>query len=403
MPLFSYKAMGADGAVVRGELEARDEAETIDRLIAKGLTPVHATPADRAGMSLFAGGRSGALRLRDLTLFTRQLAVLLSSGVVLERALMILSGPGNPPRTAALAGRLLERLRGGAALSQACAEEGFAFPEYYISLLRAGETAGAVTGVLQSLAEQLDRAMFIRSRIRSALAYPIFLTVMIGLSLLVIFTVVLPQFEDLFDTSRGALPWPTALMLGLRSVLADWWWALLLAVGGGVFAAMRLVQVPAIRQGLDRRLITSRLLLGLVQKAEGARLARLVGTLAGRGVSLPRALELSADSLGNRALAEEVRAAAQKVKRGGALAPALGASGLLPALVPQMISVGEETGNLSEMALEAAAVLERDVQHTIERLLALLTPVMTAVMGGIVALVVGSMILGLMSIHDFAM
>lgn len=401
MPVFSYKAMGADGAVVRGELEARDEADTIDRLMAKGLTPVWAGPAEGAGLRLFAPG-PGRLRLRDLTLFTQQLATLLGSGVVLERALTILAGPGNPPRTAALAARLLERLRGGAALSQACAEEGRAFPDYYISLLRAGEAAGAVTGVLQSLAEQLDRAMFIRGRIHSALAYPAFLTVMIGLSLLVIFTVVLPQFEDLFATSRGALPWPTALMLGLRGLLADWWWALLLIIGGGATMAPRLVQVPTIRHALDRRLITSRLLLGLVKKAEGARLARLVGTLSERGVSLPRALELTADSLGNRALAEEVRGAAQKVKRGQSLAPALSASGLLPALVPQMIAVGEETGNLGEMALKAAAVLERDVQHTIERLLALLTPVMTAIMGGIVALVVGSMILGLMSINDMA-
>lgn len=404
MPRFAYRAVGADGATVQGEIEARDQAETIDRLLAKGLTPMWTGPVRSAGIRgwRWPGRRSG-LPLRELTIFTQELNALLSAGVVLERALAMLSGTASAPRAAVLARDLLQQVRGGASLSAALEAQGTVFPRYYVSLVRAGETGGALGPVLRSLAEQLDRSLFIQGRIRSALTYPVFLTLMIGFCLVIIFAVVLPRFEDLFDSAEGRLPLATAAMLALRSVLAQWWWALVLFTGASVFAVVRLLGVPAVRLAVDRKLLTSPLLLGLVQKAEGGRFARLMGTLAGRGVSLPQALELAAGSLSNRALAQGVSEAAAKVKRGQALAPSLAATGLLPGLVPQLIAVGEETGKLSPMALKAAGILERDVQHTIERLLALLTPVMTVVMGGIVALVVGSMVLGLMSIHEFAL
>ena len=387
---FRYRALNARGEMLDGLMEAASEAEVVQRLHEQGHMPVEARPAGEGGGTAnwrallrpkpFAGQR--------LVQFTQQLATLLAAGQPLDRALTILL---DLPEDAAAKRTIVDirdAVRGGSPLSQALERQHGAFSRLYVNMVRAGEAGGSLHDTLQRLADYLERSRELRGRVINALIYPAIRVVMVGLSLLFLLGYVVPQFAAMYDSLDAQLPVFTRLVLGVGELVRDWWLLMLAVPLLALLWFDRRLRDPAFRARFDAWLLDTRLAGPLVAKLETARLARTLGTLLHNGVPLLAALGIGRNVLGNRALAADVEAAAEEVKGGVGLSPALGRGKRFPRLALQMIQVGEESGALDSMLLKTADTFEQETGQALDRMLAALVPVVTLLLAGIVMVVI---------------
>jgi general secretion pathway protein F len=406
MPRFQFSALSPAGEVVSGELDGPDEAAVIARLHDRALLPIHAierrADAKPSGVAaLLAWRRETKLSGRDLALFSQQLARLLKAGLPLDRALDILA-----TITAARAGltvrRTLDRVRDGASLSEAMAAQRGSFPPAYVSMVRAGEAGGALHAVLARVADFLVRSEAMRQRVVSAAIYPAILLAAAAVSVGLVLTVVLPQFEPMFREAGARLPASTRLVMAAGDVVQQYWWAMLLGLLAAALLWQRLMRRAAIAAWRDRALLALPVVGGLVTRFEIGRFCRTLGVLLSGGVAAPRGLALCGAAIGNRAIAAAVEAAATRFSQGEGLASPLARTGRFPALSLQLIRIGEETGRLEEMLAEVADIYDQEVQRLLDRLLALMVPAITIGMGMIVALIIAAVMTAMISINDLA-
>ena len=401
MANFRYKALTASGAVVTGTLEAPSQAAAVQQIRNLGHYPISA--ADAQSKSWL--GRELRLRRgprpRDLAIATQELATLLHAGLDLDRALSILVGLGEIESLRQPLVAVLARVRGGASFADALATEP-AFPKLYISMVRAGEMGGNLEATLRRLAEYLTRAYAVREAVASALVYPIILLATAGLSIIVILVFVLPNFKPLFEEAGKELPFATQVVMGVGDFLANWWWLLLFLIVAAVIGFRRWLQDGENRKRWDGFKLRMPLLGTLWIKIEVEKFARTLGTLLGNGVALPTALAMSADTLGNTVVAGAVRQTAASLREGEGLAARLARTKVFPPVALDFVRVGEETGKLDEMLLQQADLYERSVKHTVDRLLSLLVPVLTILLGMVVAGLIASILVAILSINDLA-
>ena len=404
MALFEYKAVNVGGEVSEGELEAADEASLVRQLQADGLIPVRVSPV-KGGLklSLKPARKSGAqISQKQITLLTRELASLLESGLTLDRSLQILLDLTNEPPLHHLLSSLQDKMRGGATFSTALEEQGNLFSRLYINMVRAGEAGGAMQAVMQRLADYLDRSAELRESIKSALIYPLILVAVAGLSVALLLVFVVPQFAQMFEDMGKALPLPTQIVIGAGNLLSGYWWLLLgLGYGGYRLFRWRLRQ-PEVRQAWDRRLLAMPLAGELIIKVETARFSRTLSTLVENGVSLLKALSLVKDVISNRIIAEAVEAAADQLSHGKSLSEPLLEQGVFPRLALQMMRVGEESGQLETMLGKVADMYDQEVRATVQRMLALLEPLLIVGLGVVVAGIIMSILVAIMSVNQLA-
>lgn len=403
MPVFRYKALSTAGDALAGQMEAASAEEVIARLQEQGHLPIEARRAEAgeaAGLpSLFRTGEFGAEQVLQ---FTQQLATLLAAGQPLDRALGILLELPDSPEARKLVERVREVVRGGLPLSAALEQQHGVFSRLYVNLVRAGEAGGQLHDSLQRLAEYLERSRELRGRVINALIYPVILVVLVLASSAFLMAVVVPQFKALFESLNAELPWYSELVLVLSDFIRGWWWLLLAAAAMTVWQAARWLADPERRLALDRRMLGWRIIGDLVARLDTARVTRTLGTLLRNGVPLLQALNLTQPVLSNRMLAAGLAAAADEVKTGGGLGHALGRQAIdgakmFPRLAIQMISVGEESGELDTMLLKVADTFDQETRNALDRLLAALVPALTVLM----TVVVGAIIMAvLLPIYD---
>jgi general secretion pathway protein F len=405
MPTYRYKAIANSGAIVSGTGEARSEALLVQQLRSQGQFPVSATLV----VSHNAAGRLAALlqlrfkpSRRMLTTVTQELAALLGAGLELDRALGTLAGltdigPFHAPFAAAR-----QRVRDGATFGDALAQEDL-FPPFYINMIRAGEMGGTLDKTLSRLGDYLSRTLAVREAVTSALIYPIILLVTAGLSIIIILTFVLPELQPLFAESGHALPWPTRVIMALSDFVRGYWWLLVASAAGAAIGLRAALRRPEMRQKIDRALLALPLIGETLRAMEVERFCRTLGTLVGNGVALPVALNLSSGVLWNSVLRDAVSGAAASLREGESLSQRLARTSAFPPLTLDLIQIGEETGRLDEMLLRQADLDDQRIRHTIDRLLALLVPVLTIVLGFIVAGLIASMLVAILSVNDLAL
>jgi general secretion pathway protein F len=403
MTWYSYKAVTAEGEVIEGELEAHDRRAVVERLRSQGHVPIRAEERKGGGLLRRGGTRRGARISRGaVALLTRELSMLLQSGLPLDRALSILStlSPAGPLRR--LVDRVLERVRGGASLAEALEAQGEVFPGFYSGMVRAGEAGGGLEVVLTRLAETLERAQALRESVKSALIYPILVVILAVGSLVVMMTLVIPQFRPLFEDSGKALPLLTEIVIGASDFVRDFWWALAVALVVLVMAVRRHNASPEGRLRWDRWILGLPLLGDLLLKIEVARLARTLGTLLANHVNVLNAVAMTLGTLGNHAVGEALSELRGRLAKGEGLAVPMAEAGIFPVLAVQLIQVGEESGQLDSMLLRVAEIYDEEVKRTIDRLLALLVPVIIIVLGLVIALMIGSILMAIMSSYDLS-
>lgn len=398
MPLYHYKVASPGGEVTEGQIEAADEAQVVAQLQAAGNIPIRVSSSGGFGLRW----RRKSVRANDIQVFTQELATLLGAGLPLDRSLAILLDLADDPRVLRMTSNVLDRVRGGAALSDALEAQSGAFSRFYVNMVRAGEMGGALESVLNRLSEYLMRAKELRDSVVSALIYPAVLLTVSVISVFVLMVFVVPNFTQLFEDAGEALPLLTQVVVGSAEFLSESWWGLLVGLLVLLLAIRQMLARPASRLRWDGYLLRLPLVGDLVRKLEAARFSRTLGTLLGNGVPLLTALSIVRETLGNRALAEGMAAAATGLKEGRGMSEPLLAADLFPRLGLQMIKVGEETGRLEEMLLQVAGIYDHEVRTAVQRMLALLEPILIVTLGLVIAVIILSILIAIVSVNELA-
>lgn len=403
MPLFAYRAVTTEGEEKAGTLDSADESSVAHSLQSQGLIPL-SIALSKQGFDLHrllntpVGGNN--FSKARLLIFTEQLADLMQAGISLDRALEIMIDVSDDPKLHERTVPIQEGVRRGQPLSGVLAEQPEIFSHFYISMIQAAEAFGDLGKGLKNLAAYLARSQALRDKLLSALIYPVILVAVSVISLLIILTYVVPQFEQLFAGMDKALPVSTTVVLGAASWMQTYG---LWAIGGillGIVLLRYQLQTAAHRQRWDSLKLRLPLLGRLIQSVETARFCRSLGTLLNGGVPLLSAMGIARQTLTNTQMINSVDQATSELKAGKHLTQPLQNTRRFPSLAIQMIQVGEETGQLDEMLIKVADLYDRQVANQTERLLAVLTPALIVGLGIIIAGIIISILAAIMSIND---
>ena len=401
MPSFRYRAIAQNGEILQGVLDAASREDCVLKLQEQGHVPIEAHVADGGGGSLrgLLLSRSGVSQ-DQIGMFTEQLSNLLGAGLPLDRAINILADLAENDAMRRMVTRIRDAVRGGSSLSLAMENQGGVFSKLYVNMVRAGEMGGSLDKTLRQLAEYLKRTKDLKSNVVSALIYPCLLLLMAGGTLMFMLTYLVPKLRPVFDQLGGDLPMLTQIVLACASVLRYGWWAIILAGIFGTYYFRKQMSNFDTRLVWDQRFLNLPGVGDLLTKMDTARLVRTAGTLLKNGVPLLSTLSISKNVLTNTLLQQAVETASKEVKTGGGLASALQRTKLFPKLAVQMVTVGGETGQLDDMLLKVSDVYDSEVRITVDRLLALLVPLLTFTMAGLIAIIVVSMIMAIMRINS---
>ncbi|HEX4332972.1 MAG TPA: type II secretion system F family protein, partial [Usitatibacter sp.] len=405
---FQYKAVTPTGEVQEGVLEAASTQGAVSRLQEMGLIPIRAEESGAAMAASAAGAPAlqipfltrNRVSQNDIAIVTRELATLLKAGLPLDRSFEILINLAASPRVAEILGKVRNDVRGGAPLSKALDAQRGLFSRFYVNMIRAGEAGGSLPTVLLRLAEYMERAKALRDNVTASLTYPVFLAAFSFLAVVVLLVGVVPRFKPIFAGAGKAVPPLTQAVLFAGDALKNYGFAMLIAAAALLYLAMRRMRDPEVRYGLDRWLVTGRVVGPVFARIEMARFSRTLGTLLSNGVTLVNALAIVRETMGNAYLAESVGAVARELKEGRGLGKPLMETGRFPMLAVHMIQVGEETGRLDEMLMQVAETYDREVEVALRKALALLQPVVIVAMGFFIFLIIASILSAMLSIYD---
>ncbi|WCM89163.1 type II secretion system F family protein [Acidovorax sp. NCPPB 3576] len=422
MPDYVWRAAAASGKVVEGRLTAINEAQALKQLRAQGLTPLTisdsiaaagagansamgaASANEAIGAAAVPKGRSGKgpVKAADVLALTSELSIMLRAGLALDNALRVLIDMSHKPSMAELLQGILDAVKGGTPLSRALSQHRELFGDFYINMIRSGEASGQMSSVLERLVEHMERQRALRDSVISATIYPAILLGVAVLSLIAMLGFVVPQFEKLFTDMGDALPMPTQIVMALGHAFTRYGLFIgIVALGLGLMVR-RWAASPAGRQWWQARLLKLPLMGRLALKYQLTLFSRSLGTLLGNGVPMLTALHIATETVGNTVLQQALARVAPIVKEGGKVVQAISATGIFEPLAINLIRVGEETGRIGQMMLELSNILNREVETGIKRLLTLVEPVLILVLGVLIAAIIVSILLGILSINDLA-
>ena len=404
MATFRYKTLSRPGGeVLRGDIDAPSRELAVRELRGAGQLPIRVEAAD--GWSRF---RPSALTSRraarpvtrqDVVLLTRGLATLLEAGLSLEQALRALAGFDLAAPARRLVQALTEQLQGGASLSAALAQHPATFDRLYVSMVRAGEASGALGQVIARLADYLERMAALRANLVNALIYPGILLGFSVASVLALMTFVIPQFVPLFENANQDLPWLTRAVFAGSALFQAYWWCLPPGLLLLTWSMDRCLADPARRRRFDSGCLRLPWLGALVRQVEIARCARTLGTALSHGVPHLTGIALAREATGNTCMAETLDAVSSSLEQGQSMAAPLKESQLWPALATQLVEIGEAGGQLEPMLARLADIYDREVQAGIKRLLTVLEPLLILGLGGLVAVIIASVLLAVMGLN----
>ena len=402
MSWFRYRALSPAGSSQAGVIEGGSRAQALDSIRRAGLSPLEIAEVPAAERITRPAGRR-ALSGRVLAESFEQLAVLLGAGLRLDAALAVVSESLRRPSDSAVFAEVRRRVQEGATLSRALEDDSARFPPVTIAMAAAGEAEGALDSALAKLAQSLARAEALRQTLISALIYPALLCVIAAGVVLTMLLWVVPQFEGLFDEAGARLPPATRMLLAASHGVRSHGWELALAIVAVGVGAERLSRQPEGRRAIDAAVLRLPRIGALWTTLDVSRFARVLAALTAGGVALTNGVSLAGRTLQNRTLAQAAERVAAALREGRSLSSAIAAEGVFPPTMLAFLRTGEETGALGPMLDRLADVLERDGRLGLDRLLALLTPLITVAMGGMVAFVIASIMTAILGFNDLAL
>ena len=391
MPVFVWKGRTLAGEAQSGEIEVAKQEEAIDALRKKKILITSMRPKT-GGFSMPKFGGPG-VSTKDLAIFTRQFATMISAGLPLVQCLDILAKQSSKPSFGRVIGEVTREVEAGSTLSDALGKHRNVFDDLFRNMVAAGEAGGVLDEILMRLATYIEKADALKRKVQSALVYPVVvLTVALGATAFMLIFII-PTFAKMFTEFGGELPLPTKIVLTLSHLLQSYWWVGLLAMFITGFSLARYYATENGNRVIDQFMLKIPVLGDVLLKGAVARFTRTLGTLIASGVPILSGLEITARTAGNKIIAEAIMGARASIREGETVSAPLKRSGVFPPMVVQMISVGESTGALDEMLTKIAVFYESEVDTAVDTLTSIIEPVMIVVMGGIVGGMVVSMYL----------
>jgi type IV pilus assembly protein PilC len=389
---YAYKVRDREGKMAAGSMEAESQEAVVSRLRQLGYAPVSIEAEKGAGLKteVRLPGFSG-VKLKDLAVFSRQFATMINSGLSLLRALTILGEQTGNRRLGEVVTQVRAEVEKGSSLSAAMARHPKIFNRLYVSMVRAGEIGGFLDQVLIKVAETFEKEVELRGKIRSAMTYPVVVFIMvIGIvSAMLIFIV--PTFANLYASLGGTLPLPTRMLMGASSLLRRFFPLVVLLAGVVAFLFRRWKASQNGRYQWDRFKLKVKVFGPLFHKTALSRFSRTLATLIRSGVPILQGLEIVAETVNNQVISRAVRDVQDAVREGESLATPLSKHPAFPAMVVQMMAVGEETGALDTMLSKVADFYDQEVEAAVASLTSMIEPILIAVMGA----AVGGMVIAL--------
>jgi len=403
MPAFAFEALSADGHTRKGTIEADSAKAARSLLRAQALVPLKVdalaatSTTDNSDVVFF---KRRVFSANALSVWTRQLAGLVSSGLPLERALASLSTEADREAERNLVARLRAEVNSGSTFAKALAEHPREFSTIYIAVIGAGEQSGQLAVVLEHLAQDLEDQQNLHAKLLGAALYPAIVSAVALGIVLFLMAYVVPQVASVFAGSKKALPFLTVVMLALSDMVRQYAGLALVIGAVGVFAARQALKTPALRYRFDAAWLTLPIIGKLSRSFNAARFASTLAMLAAAGVPILKALQAATDTLSNHALRQDAQDALVAVREGAPLASALAQKKRFPGLLSMFVRLGEQTGQLPLMLQRAAHQLSTEVQRKALQLATLLEPLLIVVMGAVVMLIVLAVLLPIIEMNQ---
>lgn len=396
MPKFTYVAVGANQKAVKGKTELPDRTSVIAALTEQGLRPVSIKQIkDHSGFSIDFNHlfEKNSVKADHLVVFTRQLSAMVGAGVPLVRSLVSLEKHAEDPVLKRTLADIIKEVEAGAMLGNALAKYPTIFNDTYVNMVRAGETAGILDDILRRIAYQQEKSSAIRRKIRGAMAYPTVLLVITVLAFFGLMLFVVPQIGTVLKDLGGPdaeLPGITLFMLGLSGFITSYWYIIIIVLGGLIYGINRYIKTTRGRHQFHLLLLKIPAINTIIKKMAIARFARTFSALMGAGVAVLECLDVTSRAVGNVIYEEALKDAAKEVKNGRSLSEVIEKNELFPAIVAQMLAVGEETGQTDTVLVKVADFYEEEVDLAIGSVSSIIEPAMIVVMGGMVGLIAAS-------------
>ncbi len=399
---FEYKVIDNQGKKVKGKLDATNETAAVASLRQQGVVPLQITESG-VGMSreIKIPGFGNKVKLRDLAIFARQFSTMTSSGLSLLRALSILEEQTARAALKTVLGEVRSDVEGGSSLSNAMAKHDRVFPLLMVAMIRAGETGGFLDDALERIAVNLEKDAALRGKIKSALTYPIIVLAFSFFMIAAVLIFIVPIFEKMFKQLGGQLPLPTRIIVNISHALI-WLGPLMIIVIvlATLWTKAALRGSPAFRLKFDIFKLKIPVFGNLLSKMAISRFSRNLGTLLGVGVPVMQALDVVGDTTGNAVITAAMADVKDSVRQGRTISEPLSQNAFFPAMVTQMVEVGEESGQISAMLDKIADFYDREVDQAAEALTASIEPIMVLLMGGIVGGMVICLYMPMFSIYQ---
>ena len=389
---YDYRVRDGAGLLHKGSIEGHSERLVVDKLREMGYTPVTITAQGSSKLSVdLKMGKKEKITLRDIVIFSRQLATMVGAGLTLIRALGVLADQTTSKSLAAVIATIRNDIERGLSFSQAISKHPKVFPDVYIAMIRSGEVGGMLDTVLERLATMLEKQLDLRRRVKSAMSYPIGVGVIIVLVVSAMLLFIVPMFEGMYNDLGGTLPIPTRVLIGISGLLGRSWWLIAIVMTVGTIGFRRWRATPAGRLAFDGLKLRLPIAGIVVHKTAIARFSQTLAALTRSGVPIMDALEIVGDTAGNAVVAKALTEARTQVRYGESLSAALANQPVFPSMVVQMMAVGEETGALDEMLEKIGEFYDAEVSATVDSLTSLIEPILMVTMGG----TVGGMVVAL--------
>ena len=416
MPDFVWRAATASGQITEGRITSASAALALKQLRSQGLAPISledqvlggalvdsvAAQSDKGFALVKAKVDKGPVKAADVLALSSELAIMLRAGLALDSALRVLIEMSYKPSLSSLLQQMLDDVKSGTALSKALAKHPHLFGDFYVNMIRSGEVSGQMSSVLDRLVEHMEGQRALRESVVSATIYPAILLAVAILSLVGMLGFVVPQFEKLFMDMGDALPWPTKIVMEMGHLFTRYGVVLAALAFVAGYLGLRWLRSSGGRLWWQGRVLRLPMIGSLALKYQLTLYARSLGTLLGNGVPLLTALAIATDTVSNTVLQKSLARVTPLVKEGGKVVHAISATGIFEPLAINLIRVGEETGRIGPMMIELANILNREVEVGIKRLLTLLEPLLILVLGFLIAGIIISILLGILSINDLA-
>ncbi len=390
MPVYVWKGRTLAGEAQSGEIEVNRQDEVVELLRKKKILVTSVRPKGGG----FAMPRFGeGVSTKELAIFTRQFATMISAGLPLVQCLDILAKQTPKPSFARVIAEVTHEVEAGSTLADALGKHKKVFDDLFRNMVAAGEAGGVLDEILMRLATYIEKADALKRKVQGAMVYPgVVLTVALGATAFMLIFII-PTFAKMFTDFGGELPLPTKIVLWMSKTLQMFWWVGVLAIVGGVIGIQRYYATDDGKRVLDGLMLKTPVLGDVLLKGAVARFTRTLGTLIASGVPILAGLEITAKTSGNKIISEAIMTARTSIREGETVAAPLKTSGVFPPMVVQMITVGEQTGALDEMLTKIAVFYEAEVDSAVDTMTSIIEPIMIVVMGGIVGGMVVAMYL----------